>query len=205
MSQVTEYDNAPKTDHAYDGIEEFDNPLPGWWKWLFVASIVFSPFYFLFYHGGAAGRSVEDQYGIALAENTRLQFAEIGDLNPDEATLASYMNKPNWVRVGQSVFKANCISCHGREGEGQVGPNLTDEYYKNVKNIEDIAKVIINGAGGGAMPKWSDRLHPNEIVLVSAYVATLRGQDIESNRGPEGKTIPPWPEPVEDEPETPEE
>jgi len=169
MSQVTEYDNAPKTDHAYDGIEEFDNPLPGWWKWLFVASIVFSPFYFLFYHGGAAGRSVEDQYGIALAENTRLQFAEIGDLNPDEATLASYMNKPNWVRVGQSVFKANCISCHGREGEGQVGPNLTDEYYKNVKNIEDIAKVIINGAGGGAMPKWSDRLHPNEIVLVSAY------------------------------------
>ncbi|MCC9657896.1 cbb3-type cytochrome c oxidase N-terminal domain-containing protein [Rhodopirellula halodulae] len=205
MSQLTDYDNAPKTDHAYDGIEEFDNPLPGWWKWLFIATIFFSPFYYLYYHSGASGRSVEDTYGIALAENTRLQFAEIGDLKPTEPTLVAYMHKPNWVRVGQSVFKANCISCHGREGEGQVGPNLTDEYFKNVKSIEDIAKVVNNGAGGGAMPKWSDRLHPNEVVLVSAYVASLRGQNIESSRGPEGGKIPPWPEPIEEDEETPEE
>lgn len=188
--------DAPKTDHAYDGIEEYDNPLPGWWKWLFIVTIMFSPFYWLFYHGGAAGRSVEDQYSVALATNTRLQFAEIGELKPDANTIVSYMDKDSWVKVGQSVFRANCISCHGREGEGKVGPNLTDEMYKNVAKVEDIARVINEGAGGGAMPKWSNRLHPNEVVLVSAYVATLRGQNIEG-RTPEGRAIPPWPEAVQ--------
>ena len=187
--------NDPKTDHAYDGIEEFDNPLPGWWKWLFIASIVFSPIYWMFFHGGAEGRSIEDQYGAALAANTRLQFSEIGDLNPDADTILRFMNKDNWVKVGQVVFKTNCISCHGRDGEGKVGPDLTDDFYKNLTKIDEIASVVSNGAGNGAMPKWSNRLHVNEIVLVSAYVATLRGKNLESPRAAEGKIIAPWPEP----------
>ena len=185
----------PKTDHAYDGIEEFDNPLPGWWKWIFVATIAYAPFYWMYYHGGAPGRSLEDIYGVALAANTRLQFAEIGELEPDAATIAKYMAKDSWVKVGQSVFKSNCISCHGRDGEGKIGPNLTDDEYKNVNQIEDIARVILNGAGAGAMPKWSNRLHINEVVLVSAYVASLRGTHLEGGKAPDGKKIAPWPEP----------
>ena len=187
---------APKTAHAYDGIEEYDNPLPGWWKWLFIGSIVFSPFYWMFYHSGAKGRSVEDKYGIALAENTRLQFAEIGDLKIDEPTIAKFTGMDSWVKVGESVFRANCVSCHGREGEGTVGPNLTDEFYKNVDNLSDIAKVVKNGAGNGAMPQWSNRLHINEIVLVSAYVANLRGTNVEGGLPADGRAIPAWPEPV---------
>lgn len=185
---------APRTDHSYDGIEEYDNPLPGWWKWLFVGSIVFSPFYWMFYHSGVEGRSVEDQYDAALAENSRLEFAEMGELKPDEPTILTAMNNPGWVQIGKSVFKANCISCHGLNGEGQIGPNLTDESFKNVRKIEDIATVIINGANNGAMPKWANRLQPNEIVLVSAYVASLRGEDLVGPRPPEGQAIPPWPE-----------
>lgn len=188
-------DDAPKTDHAYDGIEEFDNPLPGWWKWLFIASIAFSPFYFLFYHGGVEGRSIESLYSVNLAEITRKQFSEIGELQPDEATLVSYMEKDSWMRVGKIVFQTHCVSCHGRNGEGKVGPNLTDEHYKNVRTITDIAKIINNGAAAGAMPKWSNRLHPNEVVLVSSYVATMRGEMLDGPRGSEGNVIPAWPEP----------
>jgi cytochrome c oxidase cbb3-type subunit 3 len=184
---------APKMEHSYDGIEEFDNPLPGWWKWVFIATILFSPFYWLYYHGGGTGRSIEDQFNVALAENTRLQFAEIGDLEPNEATIAKFMGKDSWVKVGKSVFRANCISCHGREGEGKVGPNLTDEAYKNIKTLGDIAKVINKGAGNGAMPKWSHRLHVNEVVMVSAYVANLRGTNAEGGRPEEGNKIAPWP------------
>ncbi|MEM9646594.1 MAG: cbb3-type cytochrome c oxidase N-terminal domain-containing protein [Planctomycetota bacterium] len=182
-----------KTDHAYDGIEEYDNPLPGWWKWLFIASIVFSPFYWFYYHGGAEGRSIHDRYGTALAANTRLQFAEIGDLVADEETIVSYSQKANWVKVGEIVFRTNCVSCHGREGEGKVGPNLTDEHYKNVKTVADIASVIANGANANAMPAWSNRLHPNEIVLVSAYVASLRGTNVDGGKAPEGEIPGPWP------------
>lgn len=189
----------PKTDHAYDGIEEYDNPLPGWWKWLFIISIVFSPFYWVYYHSGTTGRSIEDTYSVALAENTRLQFEEIGDLQLDEATLVRFMAKENWVKVGESVFRANCVSCHGREGEGKVGPNLTDEFYKNVTQLADIAKVVSNGAGNGAMPKWSNRLHINEVVLVAAYVANLRGTNVDGGRASEGLEISPWPEPSAEE------
>ena len=185
----------PKTDHAYDGIEEYDNPLPPWWKWLFAATVAFAPLYWMFYHGGGAGRTIEDKFQIALAANTRLQFAEIGDLKPDADTITKFMAKPSWVKVGQSVFKANCISCHGRDAEGKVGPNLTDDSYKNVVKIEDIARVVSEGAGAGAMPKWANRLHVNEVVLVSAYVASLRGTDFDGGKAPEGKKIAPWPDP----------
>ncbi len=189
-------ENNALTDHAYDGIQEFDNPLPGWWKWMFVGSIVFSFFYAMYFHIGAPGRSVSDQYDTALAANTRLQFSEIGDLEPTADNIMLYANKKSWLSVGQTVFKTNCISCHGRDGEGKVGPNLTDQLYKNVRKVEDIARVIIQGAGNGAMPAWANRLHPNEVVLVSAYVASLRGAKTASEgKGPEGVEIPAWPEP----------
>ena len=202
---MSEYDHlqqsdaAHRTNDVHDGIEVDDNPVPGLWKWIFLGTIAFSPLYVMYFHGGASGRSVEDVYNVALADNTRLQFEEIGELKPDADTIVQYMHKPSWVKVGQSVFRTHCISCHGREGEGQVGPNLTDQVYKNVKKIEDIAVVLNNGAGGGAMPKWSNRLHPNEIVLVSAYVASLRGQNLPSARPPEGIEIADWPEPKEEE------
>ncbi|WP_153556916.1 cbb3-type cytochrome c oxidase N-terminal domain-containing protein [Roseimaritima sediminicola] len=187
--------DGPLTDHSYDGIQEFDNPLPGWWKWLFIATIVFSPFYWVYYHSGVEGRDVIAQHDAALAETMRLQFAEIGELQPDAATIAKYMHDEKWVGVGRSVFEANCIQCHGREGQGEIGPNLTDEHFKNVRGIEDLATVVIKGAGNGAMPAWANRLQTNEIVLVAAYVASLRGQNLPGPRGPEGRKIPPWPDP----------
>ncbi len=100
------------------------------------------------------------------------------------------------VEGWQTVYKTNCISCHGRDGEGKVGPNLTDDFYKNVSKIEDIARVINKGAGNGAMPAWATRIHPNEVVLVSAYVASLRGSTPAGEaKGPEGNQIPAWPAP----------
>lgn len=189
-------ENSALTDHAYDGIQEFDNPLPGWWKWMFVGSVVFSVFYTMYFHIGAPGRSVAEQYDTALAANTLLQFKEIGDLEPTADNIMLYANKKSWLSVGQTVYKTNCISCHGRDGEGKVGPNLTDQFYKNVRKVEDIARVIKQGAGNGAMPAWANRLHPNEVVLVSAYVASLRGAKTASEgKGADGFEIPPWPEP----------
>ena len=194
-------ENEPLIQHSYDGIQEFDNPLPGWWKWMFVGSIVYSLFYALFFHIGAPGRSIFDQYDAALAVNTRLQFSEIGDLQPTADNILLYpsalaASRKSWLSVGQTIFKTNCISCHGVDGIGKIGPNLTDEYYKSVHKVEDIARVISQGAGNGAMPAWGTRLLPNEIVLVSAYVASLRGSPLgEGGKPPEGSVIPPWPEP----------
>lgn len=182
------------TDHAYDGIEEFDNPLPGWWKWLFVATILFAFPYAVYYHAGDR-RTLEALYAEAAAENARLQFAEIGELDGDATTLVKATQDPTMMSIGQSVFQANCVSCHGNNGGGLVGPNLTDDYYKNIREIEDFYAIINNGAAAGAMPAWKNRLSQNERVLVAAYAANLRGTDPGGGaKGPEGQEIGPWPE-----------
>ncbi|QDU91026.1 Cbb3-type cytochrome c oxidase subunit CcoP2 [Pirellulimonas nuda] len=183
----------PLTGHSYDGIQEYDNPTPGWWNAIFIGTILFAPVYAIWFHSANASNTVADSYQSALAANMRLQFGEIGTLEPDEATILTYMNKPDWLKVGAVTFASNCASCHGREGEGVSGPNMTDDRYLNVKTIEDIAKVIREGAKNGAMPAWGNRLHPNEVVLAAAYVASLRGKNLPSARLAEGNEIPPWP------------
>jgi|GEM_PF-138837 len=188
------------TGHLYDGIQEYDNPLPAWWSWLFIGTIAFSVLYFPFYHMGARNRTLADGYALAQAENARLAFAEIGNLQPDEPTILRYMHKPEWVSYGKAVFATNCTSCHGLQGGGLVGPNLTDDEYKNVKSVSDIARIVSEGAAAGAMPAWKTRLQVNDIVLVSSYVASLRGGDPgPSPKRAEGEKIPPWPAPPPEE------
>lgn len=183
------------TGHAYDGIQEFDNPLPGWWKFLFWASIIFSPLYYFYFHAGGESRTIHGQYNNHMAEVFELRFAEIGELKPDRETILKYMNdEPEWMAVGEVAYKANCVSCHGANGGGLVGPNLTDDHWKNVRRIEDIASVITNGAANGAMPAWGNRFsHQNQIVLLSAYVASLRGKPV-VGKAAEGNIIEPWSE-----------
>lgn len=185
----------PLLDHNFDGIQEYDNPLPQWWNMLFLGTIVFSVLYWGYFHMGAPGRTIFDGYNAAVAENLRIQFGELGTLQPDRSTLLKYTKdsaEAKWLKVGESVYLANCVSCHGQKAEGKIGPNLCDDNWKNVKTIEDIAKVINNGAANKAMPAWNNRLHPNEVVLVSAYVASLRGSNPAGPRAPEGNPIPAW-------------
>jgi cytochrome c oxidase cbb3-type subunit III len=180
------------TDHSYDGIQEYDNPLPGWWKFLFWVTILFSPVYYFYFHAGPDTRTIYGQYEAHKAEVMQVRFKDIGILKGDRETLLDYMKKKEWLSVGQSVFQTNCVSCHGVKAEGVVGPNLTDHQWKSVNRIEDIVKVIEEGAANGAMPAWKKRLsHPNLAVLTAAYIASLRENPV-PGRAPEGKEIPPW-------------
>jgi cytochrome c oxidase cbb3-type subunit III len=178
-------------EHEYDGIKEYDNPTPGWWHAIFIGTIIFSAFYALFFHGNPDAPSVHTTLEKAQLREIKRQFADLGSLTADEPTIARMMHEPRWLKVGESVFRSQCASCHGARGEGQVGPNLTDEYAKNIRSLPDIAKVVADGANQGAMPAWKNRLHPNEIVLVSSFVASLRGMNV-PGRGAEGTEMPPW-------------
>lgn len=194
----------PLTGQKYDDIELYDNPLPRWWKWLFIASIVFTPLYFFWYHNGAEGRSVVAHYNRALAANLDLQFREIGDLEADRENVIKFLYKDNgkWLTIGESVYRANCVSCHGPNAGGLVGPNLGDDHYKHIKDIGDILRVLQKGANAGAMPAWANRLSDNEIVLVASYVASLRGTFPQPGKSPDGNVIAPWPGPPSDVDET---
>ncbi len=189
------------TNHSYDGIQEYDNPLPGWWMWLFGLSVVYSFVYLFYFHAGTEGRTIHDEYN---RETTRQVTKRFGDLklDADAQTILKYMNyegdpeREKFFRVGETTYKTNCVSCHGLEGQGLVGLNLTDDLWKNVNTIEDVARVIENGAANGAMPAWKTRLsHPNLIVLTAAYVAKMRGKNLPdgNTQKDKGREIPPWP------------
>jgi len=184
-------------EHVYDGITEYDNPTPGWWKLLFAASCVFSVFYWLYFHlSSQPGRTIYDELDRQAVAIFQRKFSGIEELKPDEATLVKYMNDPKWLKVGEATFKANCVSCHGQNGQGLVGPDLTDDMWKNVAKIEDIAKVIEVGAANGSMPAWRNRMsHINQLVLTAAYVASLRGTNPANPKapGPDDRPIPAWP------------
>ncbi len=181
-------------DHEYDGIQEYDNPCPGWWHAIFWLTVVFSVVYFLFFHVGNNGWTLSDAWNTAVADDMKQRFAGMGELHNDVPTLLKYKNDSDWMAYAKSVFLTNCQSCHGADGSGVVGPNLTDDYYKNVEKITDIHNVIRDGRANGSMPAWRTRLHPNEIVLMAAYVAGLRDKPItDHGRPPEGKQIDPWP------------
>lgn len=184
----------PLTSHNYDGIQEYDNPTPGWWTWLFVLSILFAPFYLIVAAGVPQLFGYEESYEAAKTSALMKQFAELGELQPDEPTLRRFVTDPEeqrWLAAGQSIFQANCAACHGGGGVGLSGPNLTDDHYLNLKDEMGIFRVINKGANNGAMPAWESKLQPNEVVLVSAYVASLRGQNL-PGRPPEGEVIPPF-------------
>lgn len=177
----------PLTDHAYDGIQEYDNPLPGWWKWFFILSIVFSVFYWMYFHFGAPGRTMFDLLSADQAALARKQYGTLGDLAQDRATLARFMQDAEWAAYGKSIFRTNCQSCHGPDGGGLVGPNLADAKTKNVRHLEDIMRIVNEGAANNAMPAWKQRFSDSrDVIMVSAYVASLLGSKPATSKAPEG-------------------
>jgi len=179
------------TGHRYDDIEEYDNPLPGWWSWIFAVTIIFSGVYFFFTTLLGAQASPEGFYDREVTADVERQFAMMGDIKSDRESLLKLSTDDKLLKVGRSIFVGNCAACHNVNGAGLTGPNLTDDVYVHVKRIEDIVDVVTTGRNNGAMPAWGNRLQSKEVALVAAYVASLRGTNV-VGRQPEGQPIAPW-------------
>lgn len=181
----------PLLDHEYDGIQEFDNPLPGWWVWIFWITILFCIPYIMWYHIGL-GPSEHDAYESELAAFAEKLMATYGDLQPDDATIHRFMDDPVAMTGMASLFRSRCAQCHLSDGSGSVGANLTDAHWLNVRVLPDIYEVIAQGVPDKGMPPWQESLSPTQMVLLSAYVAQL-GRDPKPGRPPEGTVRSPWP------------
>jgi len=180
-------------DHDHDGITEYDNPLPGWWRFLFWATIFFSVGYVAYYQIGT-GPSIYEEYDAAVVTHLEQQLASIGELRFDDESILRLMHeKPEMIAAVSGMFRSNCAQCHRDDAGGNIGPNLTDDDWKNVKKPVDIARVIRDGVKGTAMAPWGHRLREPQILILAAYVASLRGSHPANPKKPEGQTIPPWP------------
>ena len=182
----------PLLDHEYDGIREYDNPLPGWWVALLWATMIFSVVYVFYYHSGVEGRSIEGDYQSEVAAFAQQLIARYGELAADQDTILRYAQDPMAMAGMGSQFKARCAQCHANDGGGNIGPNLLDDHYIHIKDVADLYRVIKDGVVAKGMPAWGQQLSETQLVLMAAYVAQLRGQGA-GGKQPEGNPIAPWP------------
>lgn len=174
-------------DHEYDGIQEYDNPMPRWWLWGFYATIAFSVLYWFNVPGigVGAGRIAAYEADLAAAGARR---AELAAARPgaSEGSLQALAASDSAVAAGRVTFAQMCASCHGADGGGVIGPNLTDTAWLHGSSAMDIHRTVAEGVLAKGMPAWSTLLSPDQVDAVVAYVITLRGTTPANPKAPEG-------------------
>jgi cytochrome c oxidase cbb3-type subunit 3 len=178
--------------HDYDGIREYDNPLPFWWSAIFVLCCVHAGWYLYWYHGGGPGKSEHQEYAAELAAwEKQRAAAPKAELAVDEAILTSMAADATTLDQGRAVFVKNCVSCHLDDGRGQIGPNLTDLSQIHGSTRMDLYQTIYDGVPDKGMLSWNGVLAPEELAAVAAYVTTLRGKQL-AGKAAEGRPVEPF-------------
>jgi cytochrome c oxidase cbb3-type subunit 3 len=185
-------DDGPLMSHAYDGIREYDNPLPGWWRMFFVGTIVFAGFYGLYFHVVHWGKTTDDRYQAQLVSyEARRATRTPGGPAVNEDLLARSAHDDGVVSHGAEIFAAKCAPCHTADGRGQIGPNLTDLYQLHGTTRMDLFNTVQNGAPGTPMIAWAEQLPPADVFAVATFVTTLRGKNL-PGKAPQGQPVKPW-------------
>jgi cytochrome c oxidase cbb3-type subunit 3 len=174
-------------DHAYDGIQEYDNPLPRWWLAIFWLTIVFSPLYILYFHfgGGLLATEKYDAEMVAYYDRQAEQLLALGDIN--EKTLVDLTADTSMMNSGKKIFQTKCATCHGMFGEGGIGPNLTDQYWLHGAQLMNIYATVRDGVPAKGMLSWERQLRPAELMAVAAYVSTLLDSNPHNPKPPQGQ------------------
>jgi cytochrome c oxidase cbb3-type subunit 3 len=174
-------------EHDFDGIQELDNRIPPWFSTLFIATVVFGVVYLLDYHVFRTSKLSGDEYAeeLAAAElHRRIVMATEGQI--DETQLAA-LNDPNALKRGEENFKKYCVSCHGSQGQGVVGPNLTDDYWIHGGGIRNVFSTIKQGVPAKGMISWQLVFTPKQLQELASYVLSLRGTNPPGAKKAEGQ------------------
>jgi cytochrome c oxidase cbb3-type subunit 3 len=167
------------TGHTWDGdLAEYNNPLPRWWLWLFVGTVIFSAIYLVLYPGfgsasGTLGWSSEQQLRAEQAkydELARQTYARYAALSIPEIA-----SNPEALALGRNIYANHCAACHGADARGAKGfPNLTDASWQWGGEPEQVYQTILHGRNA-AMPSWAAVLGPEGVAQTVAYVRQLGG------------------------------
>jgi cytochrome c oxidase cbb3-type subunit 3 len=177
-------------EHEYDGISELNNPIPVWFNALFYSTVVFSVVYLLIYQVTGWGLNQDQEYEreMAKAEIEKQEFlaqsANLFDENSIEVDETGTL-----AANGKALFATNCAACHGANGEGTIGPNLTDRFWLHGGEIKDIFKTVKYGVPEKGMVPWEQTLTPAQIAEVSNFILTMRDTKPANPKGAEGVEI----------------
>ncbi|MDX1938579.1 MAG: cbb3-type cytochrome c oxidase N-terminal domain-containing protein [Flavihumibacter sp.] len=174
--------------HDYDGIRELDNRLPPWWLYGFYVSIVFAGIYLYRYHVKESAPLSSEEFAIAMkqAEAQKEAYLKKAANKVDETTV-KLLTGTGELASGKTVYTNNCVACHGQNGEGGVGPNLTDDYWLAGGSVQDVFKTIKYGRQEKGMRSWKDDLSPMQIAQVASYIKSLHGTTPAKGKEPQGE------------------
>jgi cytochrome c oxidase cbb3-type subunit 3 len=187
---MTSNDNT--TGHVWDGdLREMNNPLPRWWVWLFVITIVFSAIYLAMYPGlgTSAGKLGWTSLGQHKAEMEKGEkdvaplYAKFAGMSPEDMS-----KDPQAMGIGERVFMNNCAQCHGSDARGSKGfPNLTDGDWLYGGTPDTIKETLTKGRIGNMPPMAAAVGTPDDVKNVAHYVLSLSGSPHDSLRASLGK------------------
>lgn len=192
LTRKMEDNGEETTGHVYDGIEEYNNPMPKWWLNMFYITLVFSIGYLILYPGlgkwgGYLGwtqekawdeevAQAEAQYGPIFAQYLGTPIEQLGN---DETAMD----------MGKRIFLNYCAACHGSDAAGAPGyPNLTDNVWLYGGTPSDIKTTLINGRNG-MMPAFDQTLNEEQITFLTSYVTSLSGRSAPEREIAEGKQL----------------
>lgn len=171
-------------NEPHDGIYELDNPPPPWFMILFYGSIVIAAIYYIRFTFTDSGYTQVEEYEaeMKLAEEDHNKFLETAGDVVDENSITMLTSAEDLAK-GATIYDANCKVCHGDYGQGTVGPNLTDKFWKYGGSIKDVFESVKYGRPNGMQP-WAQNMGPASLQAVASYVITLEGTTLPADVTP---------------------
>jgi cytochrome c oxidase cbb3-type subunit 3 len=171
---------AGETTHVWDGdLTEYNNPLPRWWLWLFILSILFGLGYLVVFPGLGGFRGLAHWTEVGqwrTEEQAAHQAFERRFAGLEGKSLMALSADADAMATAKNLFALNCSACHGSDARGAKGfPNLTDQDWLWGGAPQTIYQTIAQGRDG-LMPAWGPVLGPKGVEQVLAYVETLSGR-----------------------------
>ena len=174
-----DYDKNLLLEHDYDGIKELDNPPPPWLMWLFYFTVIWAVGYVSYFHWFKEGDLQTAEYENEIAEATEKYKTATMDLNQ-----LALLTDESDLNEGQEIFAKNCVACHGVNGEGGIGSNLTDSEWIYGNQPKNIFETIKNGTSKG-MTSFSSLPDENILKVTSYIIVKLNNLSIESEKNKE--------------------
>lgn len=192
-----------KEGHSYDGIQEYDNPMPRWWVNLFWATVFFSVVYCAIYLPDW-GKTSLDEYKADVEGSKQSSQSVVAQASapPAQASASSTealhdqlikaARNPDSIKAGKSIYDSKCMPCHADKGQGLIGPNLTDDTWIHGGQLDQIYHTVSVGVPAKGMIAWEGQLSEQDRINVVAFIRSIQDTNV-AGKAPEGEKSAPTP------------
>ncbi|UPY77770.1 c-type cytochrome [Leptospira weilii] len=164
------------SNQDFDGIRQEDNPLPTWWQWIFLLTILFSILYAIYFHQFSNWKQ-DVAYELEVKKHEKKFPKAIAVTSSDGSN--PFRGNESAIIEGEKTFQTTCAACHGLTGQGLVGPSLMDREWIHGSTDSQVYINIMKGIandkiklGRGPMPPHENSLGSEKVYQVMAWIAS---------------------------------